>query len=273
MEAVTLNKLEQLKEILKTLPGAVIAYSGGVDSTFLAVVAHEVLGERVLAVTAVSPTYPEKQLREAEEWARRYGINHAVIKTNEFDEPNFTANPPERCYYCKLALFRELKQIAAAKGDWVLLDGANSDDLSDYRPGHRAAQELGARSPLQEAGFTKQEIREFSKAMSLPTWDKPAYACLASRVPYGAEITPEVLKRIELAEDFLTALGLVQVRVRDHFPLARIEVGKDELGLAWDNREAISRKLHEIGYPYVTLDLDGFRSGSMNEVLTSKQSN
>lgn len=265
-----MSKLEQLKEILKSLPGAVIAYSGGVDSTFLTVVAREVLGERVLAVTAVSPTYPEQQLREAEEWARRYGINHAVIKTNEFDEPKFTANPPERCYYCKLALFQELKQIAAEKGDWALLDGANSDDLSDHRPGHRAAQELGVRSPLQEAGLTKQEIRELSKAMSLPTWNKPAYACLASRVPYGNVITPEVLKRIELAENFLVALGLVQIRVRDHFPLARIEVGKDELGLAWDNREAICRKLHEIGYPYVTLDLDGFRSGSMNEVLKSE---
>lgn len=267
-----MDKLERLKEILKSLPGAVIAYSGGVDSTFLTVVAHEVLGERVLAVTAVSPTYPERQLREAEEWARRYGINHAVIKTNEFNEPNFTANPPERCYYCKLALFRELKQIAAAKGDWAILDGANADDLSDHRPGHWAAAELGVRSPLQEAGFTKQEIREFSKAMSLPTWDKPAYACLASRVPYGTQITPEILKRIDLAESFLASLGLAQLRVRDHFPVARIEVGRDEMDRVWRNREAITAKLHQIGYPYVTLDLDGFRSGSMNEILGRQES-
>ncbi len=262
-----MNKLTQLKELLKTLPGAVIAYSGGVDSTFLTMVAREVLGERALAVTAVSPTYPEHQLSEAKEWAARFGINHTVIETNEFDELNFTENPPDRCYYCKMALFQELKQIAAAKGGWVILDGANLDDLSDHRPGHRAAKEIGVRSPLQEVGLTKQEIRDYSKEMSLPTWNKPAYACLASRVPYGSKITPEVLKRIELAEDFLTSLGLIQIRVRDHYPLARVEVGKTELELAWGNRDLISRKLHEIGYPYVTLDLDGFRSGSMNEVL------
>lgn len=262
-----MNKLTELKELLKTLPGAVIAYSGGVDSTFLMVVAREVLGDRALAVTAVSPTYPEHQLSEAKEWAARFGINHTVIRTNEFDELNFTENPPDRCYYCKMALFQELKKIAAAKGGWVLLDGANMDDLSDHRPGHRAAREIGARSPLQEVGLTKQEIRDFSKEMSLPTWNKPAYACLASRVPYGSKITPEVLKRIELAEDFLTSLGLIQIRVRDHYPLARVEVGKTELELAWSNRELISRELHEIGYPYVTLDLDGFRSGSMNEIL------
>lgn len=262
-----MNKLEQLKGLLKSLPGAVIAYSAGVDSTFLTVVAREVLGDRVLAVTAVSPTYPEHQLSEAKEWATRFGINHIVITTNEFNEPKFTSNPPERCYYCKMALFRELKKLAEEKGNWVLLDGANIDDLSDHRPGHRATAELGVRSPLQEVGLTKQEIRDFSKEMSLPTWDKPAYACLASRVPYGIRITPEVLKRIDLAESFLTSLGLAQIRVRDHFPVARIEVGKTELDKAWRNREIITGKLHQIGYPYVTLDLDGFRSGSMNEVL------
>lgn len=265
-----MNKLLKLKGLLQSLPGAVIAYSAGVDSTFLTAIAREVLGDRILAVTAVSPTYPEHQLSEAKEWAARYGINHLVIRTNEFEEPKFTANPPERCYYCKKALFQELQKIAAAKPNWVLLDGANSDDLADYRPGHRAAVELGVRSPLQEAGLTKEEIRDFSKEMALPTWDKPAYACLASRVPYGTRITPEVLKRIDLAENFLTSLGLAEIRVRDHFPLARIEVAKTDLGLAWENRELISRKLHEIGYPYVTLDLDGFRSGSMNEVLKNK---
>lgn len=262
-----MTKLVKLKELLGSLPGAVIAYSGGVDSTFLTVIAKEVLGERALAVTAVSPTYPEGQLSEAKELAARYGINHLVITTDEFSEPNFTANPPERCYYCKMALFQELKKIAKEKGDWPILVGANVDDLSDYRPGHRAAEELGVRSPLQEVGLTKSEIRELSKAMSLPTWNKPAYACLASRVPYGTQITPEVLKRIDLAESFLTSLGLTQLRVRDHFPVARIEVGRDELDKAWRNREAITAKLHQIGYPYVTLDLDGFRSGSMNEIL------
>lgn len=268
-----MNKLAKLKELLGSLAGAVIAYSAGVDSTFLTVIAKEVLGDRVLAVTAVSPTYPEWQLAEAKELAARYEINHLVIATDEFSEPNFTANPPERCYYCKKALFQELGKIAKEKGDWAILDGANADDLSDYRPGHRAAEELGVRSPLQEAGLTKSEIRELSKEMSLPTWNKPAYACLASRVPYGTQITPEVLKRIDLAESFLSSLGLVQLRVRDHFPVARIEVGRDELDKAWRNREAITAKLHQIGYPYVTLDLDGFRSGSMNEILKSKQLN
>lgn len=265
-----MNKLEKLKELLQPLPGVVIAYSGGVDSTFLTIIAHEVLGERALAVTAVSPTYPEHQLSEAKGWAARFGINHTVITTNEFDEPNFILNPPERCYYCKISLFRELGKIAKEKGDWVILDGANIDDLADYRPGHRAAEELGVRSPLQEAGLTKSEIRDLSKEMALPTWDKPAYACLASRVPYGIRITPEILKRIDLAENFLTSLGLTQIRVRDHFPVARIEVGRAELDKAWQNRETITGKLHQIGYPYVTLDLDGFRSGSMNEILKEK---
>lgn len=262
-----MNKLVKLKELLQLLPGVVIAYSGGVDSTFLTVIAKEILGDRALAVTAVSPTYPEQQLSEAKELAARFGINHVVITTDEFSEPNFTANPPERCYYCKMALFQELKKIAKERGDWSIIDGANIDDLSDYRPGHRAAEELGVRSPLQEVGLTKSEIRDLSKKMSLPTWNKPAYACLASRVPYGTQITPEGLKRIDLAESFLTSIGLAQLRVRDHFPVARIEVGRDELDKAWQNRETITAKLHQIGYPYVTLDLDGFRSGSMNEIL------
>ncbi len=267
LEVIYLNKLEMLKDLLSNFSGAVIAYSGGVDSTFLAVVAQEVLGERVLSVTAVSPTYPEHQLSEAKELAARFGINHMIITTNEFADPNFTENPPERCYYCKKSLFLQIKKIAEEKGNWVLIDGANKDDLSDYRPGHRATQELGVRSPLQELAFTKQDIRDYSKEMSLPTWDKPAYACLASRVPYGNKITPEVLKRIELAESFLTSLGLIQIRVRDHFPIARIEIGPAELDKTWQNREIISKELHRIGYPYVTLDMDGLRSGSMNEIL------
>lgn len=266
-----MDKLQALKELLSTFSGAVIAYSGGVDSTFLAMVAHEVLGERVLAVTAVSPTYPEQQLTEAEELAKRLDLPHMVIHSNEFSEPKYIANPPERCYYCKMALFRELKQLAADRGLGVVLDGANLDDLGDFRPGHRAAEELGVRSPLQEVGFTKQEIRECSKALALPTWNKPAYACLASRIPYGREITPEALARIDRGELFLAGLGFTQLRLRDHYPVARIEVAPEELERAWENRKEITAHLHQIGFPYVTLDLDGFRSGSMNEIIRQKK--
>jgi uncharacterized protein len=262
-----LDKLKQLNDLLQALPGAVIAYSGGVDSTFLAVVAKDVLGDRALAVTAVSPTYPEQQLSEAQALVARFGLKHLVIHTDEFEDVNYTENPVDRCYYCKSSLFKELRRLADERGWGVVLDGANMDDLSDYRPGHRAASELGIRSPLQEVGLTKQEIRDFSKDLTLPTWNKPAYACLASRIPYGTKITPEVLKRIDLAESFLSSLGLAQFRVRDHFPIARIEVAGNEMDLAWQSRAKISVKLHELGFTYVTLDLDGFRSGSMNEIL------
>jgi pyridinium-3,5-biscarboxylic acid mononucleotide sulfurtransferase len=262
-----LDKLQKLKDLLQTLPGAVVAYSGGVDSTFLAVVAHEVLGDRALAVTAVSPTYPEQQLSEAQALVTQYGLPHLVIHTHEFDDNNFVANPSDRCYYCKSSLFGQLRQLADEKGWGVVLDGANVDDLADHRPGHRAAHELSVRSPLQEVGLTKQEIRDLSQSLALPTWNKPAYACLASRIPYGNKITPEVLKRIDLAESFLSSLGLVQFRVRDHYPIARIEVDQKQLDYAWQNRQKITAKLHELGFPYVALDMDGFRSGSMNEIL------
>lgn len=266
-----MDKLTALKELLAGLPGAVVAYSGGVDSTFLAVLAHETLGARALAVTAVSPTYPEHQLAEARSLAARFGLRHEVIQTNEFDCAEFVANPPDRCYYCKHALFGELRRIADREGFAVVLDGANLDDCNDHRPGHRAARELGVRSPLQEIGLTKAEIRQLSHQLGLPTWDKPAYACLASRVPYGRRITPETLARIDRAEAFLASLGLREVRARDHYPVARIEVGPAELEHAWRHRSAIAAALHEIGYPFAALDLDGFRSGSMNEVLSPRE--
>ena len=264
-----MEKLEALRSLLRSLDGAVIAYSGGVDSTFLAVVAHEVLGDRALAVTAASPTYPRHELAEAGEIAARYGLRHLVIETDEFADPRFLSNPPDRCYYCKLALFRRLRRLADDEGLEAVLDGANLDDLGDHRPGHRAARELGVRSPLQEAGFTKEEIRRFSKELGLPTWDKPAYACLASRLPYGTRITAEKLARIEEAEEYLRSLGFREVRVRDHSPVARLEVGRGEMEDAWRHRAEIAARLHAFGYPYVTLDLDGFRSGSMNAVLTA----
>jgi uncharacterized protein len=262
-----MDKLEALQNLIQTFPSALVAYSGGVDSTFLAVVVHRVLGERMLAVTAVSPTYPEDQLTEAKDLAAQFGFPLQVITTHEFDDPEFINNPPERCYFCKLALFKELHEIANLKNLAVILDGANQDDLADYRPGHRAAQEMKVRSPLREVGLTKAEIRELSEKLGLPTWQKPAYACLASRIPYGQAITLEALKRIDQAESFLASLGLQEIRVRDHFPVARLEIGKTGLEGAWKLREQIAEKLHEFGFPYVTIDLDGFRSGSMNEMI------
>lgn len=262
-----MDKVTALKSLLAELPGAVIAFSGGVDSTFLAAVAHEVLGERCVAVTAVSSTYPERQVAEARDIATQLGLRHEVIQTDEFNCAEFVANPPDRCYYCKLALFSDLRRLADRWDLGAVLDGANADDRCDHRPGHRAARELLVRSPLQEAGLTKAEIRHFSREMGLPTWDKPAYACLASRIPYGRAITPQALARVDQAETLLAVLGFRQCRVRDHYPVARVEVAPDELDLAWRERAAIAARLHEIGYPYVALDLDGFRSGSLNEIL------
>ncbi len=266
-----MDKLAELKELLAGMDGAAIAFSGGVDSTFLAVVAREVLGDRALAVTAVSATYPERQLNEAKALACQYSLRHRVIHTTEFDCADFIANPPDRCYYCKSSLFRALRRIADEEGLDCVLDGANLDDRGDHRPGHRAARELGVKSPLQEAGFTKEDIRRHSREMGLPTWDKPAYACLASRIPYGQPITAQALTRIDLGEAYLASLGLREVRLRDHHPVARIEVGPAELETAWRRRAAIAARLHEIGYPFVALDLDGFRSGSLNAVLPAEK--
>lgn len=261
-----MEKLVKLQTILQQLPGVAVAYSGGVDSTLLAVVAHRVLGDRMMAVTAVSPTYPESQLDEAKEIAAKYGFELEIIHTDEFEDENFTANTSDRCYYCKRELLASLKAVADRRG-YVVVDGANIDDLSDHRPGHRAVKELGVRSPLQEAELTKTEIREISKAMDLQTWNKPAYACLASRIPYGTPITSEALGRIDQGEAFLASLGFREYRLRDHHPVARLEIGKGEIDRAWSMREQIAENLHQLGFPYVALDLDGFRSGSMNEVL------
>ena len=262
-----MDKMDALQKLISTFPSAIVAFSGGVDSTFLAVLVYRILGEHSLAVTAVSPTYPEAQLTEARELAARYGFPHQVIHTDEFADPEYINNPPERCYFCKRSLFRELRKIADEKGFAVLLDGANFDDLADFRPGHRAASEMKVRKPLQEVGLTKAEIRELSKQMGLPTWKKPAYACLASRIPYGRTITAEALARIDQAESFLISLGFQEIRVRDHFPVARLEIGQADLEQAWQLRHQIASKLHELGFPYVSIDLDGFRSGSMNAVL------
>ncbi len=266
-----MNKLKSLKKLLKKTESAVIAFSGGVDSAFLAAVAKETLGERTILVTAVSQTYSKSELKDAVFLAKRLKLQHMLIKTREFDDRQFVSNPPERCYYCKKELFKRLWEIARRKKIKNVLDGSNFDDLSDFRPGSRAKIELGVRSPLQEAGFTKADIRYFSKRMGLPTWDKPACACLASRIPYGEKITNYKLHMIEKAERYLkTIFGeKTNLRVRVHGDIARIELEKDLIKRLFKGAimNKTAEKFKKIGFSYVCADLEGFRSGSMNEIL------
>jgi uncharacterized protein len=261
-------KLAALENRLRSLGSAVIAYSGGVDSTFLARVAHEVLGQQALAVTACSETYPLWEREEAEETARVIGLRHRLIQTSELKVPGFADNHVDRCYFCKTELFRTLRKIADAEGLLHVLDGTTMDDLSDFRPGRRAAEEMGVLSPLLEAGLKKTEIRELSKKLGLPTSDKPASACLASRIPYQSAITPEKLRQIELAEEHLRSLGIGQCRVRHHGEVARIEVAAEDIPrVCGPLRLEIVSCLRALGFIYVTVDLAGYRPGSMNEVL------
>jgi pyridinium-3,5-biscarboxylic acid mononucleotide sulfurtransferase len=262
------EKERALRETLSSLGTVIVAYSGGVDSAYLAWVAHDTLGSRALAITAESPSYPDQHRRMALEIAGRFGLHHEIIQTSELERPEYRANPANRCYYCKHELYTQLSRIAGERGA-VIVDGSNADDRGDYRPGRQAAREFGVRSPLDEVDLTKDEIRELSRRAGLPTWDEPASACLSSRIPYHSEVTGEKLRMIERAERALRERGFRVCRVRHHDELARIEFGADELSraLAPETREAIVRDLKAAGYRYVTIDLQGYRTGSLNEGL------
>ena len=266
------ERLERLKALLQGLGSVAVAYSGGVDSTFLLAVAHEVLGDDALAVTSAGRSAPARDIERTRAFCSERGIRQELIPYDELAIPGFRENPKDRCYHCKRALFTQMAEAAHRRGVEHLVDGSNKDDEGDYRPGLRALEELGIGSPLREVGMTKAQIRELSRAMELPTWNIPSAACLASRFVYGETITELKLKRVELAEDFLHDLGFVQLRVRVHGEqgeLARIEVESDEIArlAEADMRERVVEKLRELGFLYVSLDLRGFRSGAMNEGL------
>ncbi|MBE0478607.1 ATP-dependent sacrificial sulfur transferase LarE [Candidatus Aerophobetes bacterium] len=266
------EKLRKLKDILRQMKSVVVAYSGGVDSSFLLQVAKDTLKENVLAVTAVSLTYPARELEEAKKIAKMLRVKHILIETGELENPQFASNSPERCYFCKNELFSKLKKLAKENNIEQVIDGSNADDVKDLRPGMRAAKELGIRSPLQEAKLTKKEIRTLSKKSGLVTWNKPSFACLSSRFPYGTKINKEDLARVSKAEDFLKNLGILQVRVRHYNDTVRIETLPEDMPKFFESkiRQRILREFKKLGYTYITVDLEGYRTGSMNEVLKIK---
>jgi len=266
-------KYDHLREHIAGLGTLLVAYSGGIDSTLLAFTANAVLGRRCLAVLASSDTYPESEATEAKRLARELGFAVHAVETHELVDPQFRANTPDRCYHCKVELFGLLRTLADSRGLAHVADGSNLDDLDDYRPGSRAAKEYGVISPLQAVGMTKADVREIAQMLTLPNWDKPSMACLASRFPYGEAITEAGLRRVADAEAALRALGLVQFRVRAHGDVARVEVDPDEMEHAWSRRGEMALALRDVGFAFVAQDLEGYRSGSLNETLAESDLN
>jgi uncharacterized protein len=268
-EAVLVAKEARLHARLEEFESLLIAYSGGVDSAFLALAASRVLPGRLLCVTADSPSYPRRHRELAERIARDFQLPHEFIETSEMERPEYRANPANRCYYCKTELYEHLSELATARGLAAIADGSNADDRGDYRPGRQAAREFGVKSPLDDADLTKAEIRELSRRAGLPTWDEPASACLSSRIPYQSEVTVSKLSMIEQAEEAVRRHGFRVCRVRHHETVARLEIGRDEMARALDPAvsQALVSELKAIGYQYVCLDLQGYRTGSLNEIL------
>ncbi|TCJ18465.1 ATP-dependent sacrificial sulfur transferase LarE [Rubrobacter taiwanensis] len=265
------ENLKRLEEIVGRYESALVAFSGGVDSSLALAAAVRTLGpERVLAVTSDNETYLPSELEPAREFAESLGVEHLIVETRELDNPDYARNPANRCYFCKSTLYSDLARLAAERGYACVIDGANADDEGDYRPGRQAARELGVVSPLSEAGLSKEEVRELARHLGLPTWDKPALACLSSRFPYGQKITPEKLQQVARAEEYLRSRGFRQVRVRHHGEIARLEVGDDELERAFAERKEIVAGLRDAGFLYVALDLAGYRSGSLNAALKKR---
>lgn len=260
------SRLTKLIGILKDIQAATVAYSGGVDSTFL-LKALQLAGVKTTAVTSVSEITPKSDLLTAKAMTAKLGIEHRLIKTDELSKEEFVSNTPQRCFFCKDELFKKLTDITLSEGYMFILDGSQLDDLSDYRPGREAAKKYNVRSPLIEAGLSKNEIRELSRELGLSTWNRPSSSCLATRFPYGQRITKEALIRVDEAEDFLRKLGFHEIRVRDHGSIARIEVREEEIDFVLSQRKIISEKLRSLGYKFIAVDLDGYRSGSMNRLI------
>ena len=264
------QKTEKIKSLIQEMDSVLVAFSGGVDSTLVLALAHDVLGEKALAVTAQSASMPDREMKACHQLAKEIGVKHLVVKTEEMSNPNYRANPANRCYHCKTELYSSLKKVAQQENILNILNGTNTDDLGDYRPGLDSAREQGVRSPLVEAGFNKQEVRELSRMMKLSIWNKPAMACLSSRIPYGQPVTLEKLAMIEQAEDLLLSLGFTQVRVRHLGTLARIELDKNEMPRYQNDKsvqKAVEEKLRALGFNSVVLDPEGYRMGSLNSAL------